>query len=288
MNRAQLTKTLAATVALLCAAPCTAQARPPAHVQGQWQCMRSVNSGDPFQSMFTFAVRPGNVWTDLTFAPSQARNARYTYSRGVLRLLGPRGTLLHTLRWTPPGEGGTSERLVELLPANHPQSYTRSGEVCTRRGASSARSAAPRPAAGTKRSDPFNPHSTDRNWPGWFAQVQYSPNDEPLYPRETVIRFTLTPSRGGPALTFTRTVDALLTPAAPSERRPLEQTYFLPDISFGTYRVSATATLPGGAQRRMRLKQGAYADAGTEIDFTLEAGDRTATLPNNTLYMMHP
>ncbi len=89
-------------------------ARPPADLHGSWQCMTRVQS--TYEPMFTFDLKPRNTWTDLTFGPAQAKDARYTYNpaTGTLRLTSAAGNPLYTLVWNA-GED-KRERLVEQVP----------------------------------------------------------------------------------------------------------------------------------------------------------------------------
>lgn len=99
----------------------------PAKLNGRWQCMRSVvTASSMYQPMLTFTLQPG-TWTDLTFGPARALKGKATYANGDLKLYSAKGSLLHTLRWTPAGDGGASERLVEVLGADD---TSRAGEVC--------------------------------------------------------------------------------------------------------------------------------------------------------------
>jgi hypothetical protein len=98
------------------AAPSTpSDARPPADLHGSWQCMTRMQS--TYELMFTFDLKPRNTWTDLTFGPAQAKDARYTYNpaTGTLRLTTAAGNPLYTLVWNA-GEDNKKERLVEQVP----------------------------------------------------------------------------------------------------------------------------------------------------------------------------
>jgi hypothetical protein len=87
---------------------------PPADLHGSWQCMTRMQS--TYEPMFTFNLKPRNTWTDLTFGPAQAKDARYTYNpaTGTLRLTSAAGNPLYTLVWNA-GED-KRERLVEQVP----------------------------------------------------------------------------------------------------------------------------------------------------------------------------
>ncbi|GLC25664.1 hypothetical protein [Roseisolibacter agri] len=230
---------------LLAAAPLSAlraQPRPPADLHGAWQCMRSVATGDPSQRMLTFDVRPGGVWIDRT--TRQAITARYAYARatGTLRLQSAGGALLYTLRWTPPGDGGSAERLVEQVAER-----TRAGEVCYRAGSATTAAApvaaapAPAPAAAGRPvprpgGDPFNKFA-------YPVHLEIAASTDGL-PADAVFSFTITPAGGAPFV-LRRTTRQLLTSPAASHRVPLDETATLLLPGPGRYRVTASVAAAG-------------------------------------------
>jgi hypothetical protein len=234
-----------------------AQPRPPADLHGAWQCMRSVATGDPSQRMLTFDVRPGGVWIDHTTRP--AIRARYAYApaTGTLRLHSAGGALLHTLRWSPPGDGGSAERLVEQVAER-----TRAGEVCYRAGAAGA--AAPSPAA------PAVPAATGRPVPrpggdpfnkfAYPVHLEIAASTDGL-PGDAVFSFTITPAGGAPFV-LRRTTRQLLTSPAPSHRVPLDETATLLLPGPGRYRVTASVAAAG---RETALQLGHDRSASVEL-----------------------
>lgn len=70
----------------------------------------------------------------------------------------------------------------------------------------------------------------------------------------------------GETLTLTRTFAALQTSAG-----PIESTWILHDIPLGRYRVTATATEPGGSETRLLVSTDTATDPATEVEVTFEA-----------------
>lgn len=97
------------------AAPREAASAAPEHVLGAWQCMTRMQRSD--EPMFTLALKPGGVWTDLTFGPAHRKDGRYTWSAGdsALSLRSANGSDLYTLVHTP-AAGDEKERLIERVP----------------------------------------------------------------------------------------------------------------------------------------------------------------------------
>ena len=210
----------------------------PAQLTGQWKCMRSVVSpSSMYQPMLTFSLSPGS-WTDLTFGPARAVKGRASYARGDLKLYSSKGSLLHTLRWTAAGDGGGSERLVEVLGVGD---TARAGEVCYSASGPSASAAAKPASAGTglrPGGDPYNVFA-------YPAHVTLHWGSEGV-PMDAVATFTLTPDAGGPARSYTRTVRQLHSSPAASYKVPIEQTATLIVPAAGRYRLSGTVQLPDG------------------------------------------
>lgn len=244
-----------------------AQTRPPADLHGAWQCMRSVVTGDPSQRMLTFDVRPGGVWIDRT--TRQAITARYAYARatGTLRLHSAGGALLYTLRWTPPGDGGSAERLVEQVAER-----TRAGEVCYRAGAAaaaaapSAAPAAPTPAPAASGRPVPRPGGDPFNKFAYPVHLEIAAATDGL-PGDAVFSFTVTPAGGAPFV-LRRTTRQLLTSPAASHRVPLDETATLLLPGPGRYRVTASVVAAG---REIPLQLG-Y-DRAASVELTWGPGD---------------
>lgn len=229
-------------------------ARAPAQLTGKWQCMRSiVSASSMYQPMLTFTLAPGS-WTDLTFGPAKALKGKASYLNGQLKLYSAKGSLLHTLRWTPAGDGGASDRLVEVLG---PNDTARAGEVCYPSSASAA-SVKEKPGSeqtGLRRGgDPFNAF----DYPAHVI-VACACDEIPV---KSVVTFRLTPAAGGAARIFTRTVGQLRTSPLPSFKVPLDETATLVVPVAGRYRVSAELRMPDGGTVPLRM--------GDELEAELE------------------
>lgn len=228
----------------------------PTQLTGQWKCMRSVVSASSmYQPMLTFSLSPGS-WTDLTFGPARARKGRASYANGDLKLFSANGSLLHTLRWTAAGDGGASERLVEVLG---PNDRSRAGEVCYSAAGSSPPAAAKPVTTGTglrPGGDPYNVFA-------YPAHVALHWGSEGV-PMDAVATFTLSPADGGATRSYTRTVRQLHSSPAASYKVPVDQTATLIVPAAGRYRLKGTVQMADG--RTQRLLIGGQPEA--EIEWT--------------------
>ena len=90
---------------------------------------------------------------------------------------------------------------------------------------------------------------------------------------DATVAFTLTPTGPladgsvGAVLTFVRTVENLLSYSG----SVLDGTKYLYDVPLGTYELSGSATLPGGAVQSMYFSDGSSVEPATAIDVGFEA-----------------
>lgn len=218
-----------------------------------------VGPSSAYDLMGMFEIRAGGVYIDRS-TPARPIRARYTYTpaNGVLRLFTAAGSPNLTLRWTAPGDGGSAERLVELV-----SSRSRVGQICYRADDTHRppAPAIPRPQASTCRAthqpdhDPFNKYSYPTHL-GVNAVTEGLPDD-------AVFVFRITPMNGCAPMEMRRTVAQVRSSPEASYRVPLEQTATLLIPRPGRYRVEVDILVPGRAP--MRALVGRWDPAPSEV-----------------------